>query len=454
MSVEQLKPIRLGVTGLSRAGKTVFVTSFIHNLICSVKNPHRMPQLSVVREGRLVSVDVDSPLSEWVPRFPYENNINRMLSLPPEWPIQTKDISEIPIRLTFTKAVRTPIWNKESVRTCELPITIVDYPGEWLLDMPLKDKSFAEWSRECLTKAMGIKRAGLAAEWLNYLSNLPPMDPTTEQTVIAHNLYVQYLKECREERYQNREERYGLKYLQPGRFICPGDASDAPIMWFCPLPDSKQTIPAGVDTLWGLMEARYEGYKKRFVKQFVDGHFSAIDRQIVLVDALGALSSGKEAFEDTRDALRDIGNLFKYGSQSFWSSIRVEKTLIAATKTDHVSEIQIDHLRGLLNSIAIGVIDKAKSRAETMAIASIVCTQEKMIDGMLRVVGRRTKDGKLEGYNIPPITSIEPTDNYWSKYAFEFPRFEPQMKPEYRDAGIHHINLDKALEYLIGDKLA
>src|SRR3954454_17094403 len=45
--------VSLAVTGLSRSGKTVFVTSLTHNLLSLLHNPNRMPLLSVVAEGRL-----------------------------------------------------------------------------------------------------------------------------------------------------------------------------------------------------------------------------------------------------------------------------------------------------------------------------------------------------------------------------------------------------------------
>lgn len=35
--------VSLSVTGLSRAGKTVFITSLVHNLLSALHQPHRMP---------------------------------------------------------------------------------------------------------------------------------------------------------------------------------------------------------------------------------------------------------------------------------------------------------------------------------------------------------------------------------------------------------------------------
>jgi predicted YcjX-like family ATPase len=50
----------LAVTGLSRSGKTVLITSLIHNLLSALHNPHRMPLLKVVGEGRLIAARLEA----------------------------------------------------------------------------------------------------------------------------------------------------------------------------------------------------------------------------------------------------------------------------------------------------------------------------------------------------------------------------------------------------------
>src|SRR5207249_7696573 len=42
----------LAVTGLSRSGKTVFITSLVHNLLSSLHNTSRMPLLRVVGDRK------------------------------------------------------------------------------------------------------------------------------------------------------------------------------------------------------------------------------------------------------------------------------------------------------------------------------------------------------------------------------------------------------------------
>ena len=59
-----------------------------------------------------------------------------------------------------------------------LAIDIVDYPGEWLLDLPLLEKSFAQWSRETLAAAATPARAPLAADWAQYVTAIDPAGKT------------------------------------------------------------------------------------------------------------------------------------------------------------------------------------------------------------------------------------------------------------------------------------
>jgi predicted YcjX-like family ATPase len=72
----------LAVTGLSRAGKTVFITSLIHNLLSALHNPNRMPLLKVVGEGRLLAAKLEGSKAHRLPRFPYLANIEQMANTP------------------------------------------------------------------------------------------------------------------------------------------------------------------------------------------------------------------------------------------------------------------------------------------------------------------------------------------------------------------------------------
>src|SRR5207245_3007097 len=79
----------LAVTGLSRSGKTVFITSLIHNLLSALHNPNRMPLLDVVGERRLIAAALEGGKAHRLRRFPYLDNIETMAV--PGWPERTAD---------------------------------------------------------------------------------------------------------------------------------------------------------------------------------------------------------------------------------------------------------------------------------------------------------------------------------------------------------------------------
>ncbi len=95
-------------------------------------------------------------------------------------------------------------------------------------------------------------------------------------------------------------DEHGLSYLQPGRFVRP--VARWPMRLICGSRRSMSPMAstASPGSLGALMEQRFEVYKKEVVAKFYEDYFRNYARQIVLVDVLGALLAGREAFEDTR----------------------------------------------------------------------------------------------------------------------------------------------------------
>src|SRR3546814_335403 len=136
------RTVRLAVTGLSGAGKTGFVTSVIHNLLSAAHAPAILPLLGVKGRGRLVAARIASGTALSRKLFPYAEAIAAMAGTPPVWPEGTRDISQIRIAIRYRPeglAVR-------QFGPATLNLDIIDYPGEWLIDLPMLGQSFAEWS--------------------------------------------------------------------------------------------------------------------------------------------------------------------------------------------------------------------------------------------------------------------------------------------------------------------
>ena len=66
-----------------------------------------------------------------------------------------------------------------------LTLEIIDYPGEWLLDLPLLEQGFAQFSHEALGLAEQPLRRAAAAGWLDAAGRLRPDGPEDEDAITA-----------------------------------------------------------------------------------------------------------------------------------------------------------------------------------------------------------------------------------------------------------------------------
>src|SRR5579864_5296381 len=67
--------IRLGVTGLSNAGKTVFITALVHGLL----RGGRFPVFEAMATGRVARAHLAPQPDYAVPRFDYESHLEALI---------------------------------------------------------------------------------------------------------------------------------------------------------------------------------------------------------------------------------------------------------------------------------------------------------------------------------------------------------------------------------------
>ncbi len=168
-------------------------------------------------------------------------------------------------------------------------------------------------------------------------------------------MFTEYLRRA-------RTGDYALSTLPPGRFLMPGDLEGSPALTFAPLPLEGDASPKPA-SLAAMMERRYEAYKTHVARPFFRDHFSRLDRQIVLVDALAALNSGPAALADLERALGETLKCFRAGRASTLAAIfrpRISKILFAATKADHLHHTSHDRLEALLRLLTRRAIDRVR----------------------------------------------------------------------------------------------
>lgn len=453
--------LRLGVTGLSRSGKTIFITALVHALLTG----GRLPGFAAMSEGRFIGARLAEYPDAAIPRFAYEQHLEALTGRSPIWPESTKRISQLRLVLKF----QSQRFLTGMLGPTTLNLDIVDYPGEWLLDLPLLSLSFAEWSAKALDRAQQPHSRPEAEDFLNALGSLDPLkdgnDPDAERLAAAFTAYLR----------ASREDAKALSTLPPGRFLMPGDLEGSPALTFAPLPPISGQVPG--KSLYAMLERRYEAYKDVVVRPFFRDHFARLDRQIVLVDTLRALNAGPAAIADLEAALTDILACFRQGDANPFLRLisrRIDRILFAATKADHLHHTSHDRLEAIMMRLVADAQRRARfAGAETrsLAMAAIRATREGVIEeGGQKLdviigtpmVGETldgvTYDGKTEialfPGDLPPNAESLFEDD--APIALKFLRFLPPKKLE-RDASgspmLPHIRLDRALDYLIGDRL-
>ena len=452
--------LRLGVTGLARSGKTVFTTALVHHLVRLTP----MPAFPALAEGRIRRARLAHQPNDDVPRFPYEANLGALLD-DRRWPGSTTQIAQLRLDVEFESRSR---WRSGPTT---LTLDIVDYPGEWLLDLALIDQDYATWAKATVAGSRRPDRMGAAAPWHAALAAHPHAGPADEAAAArVADLFRTYLIGL-------RADPEAVATTPPGRFLIPGDLAGSPALTFSPL-DLGQDGQPGPGTLGGLMARRFESYKSRIVGPFFRDHFSRVDRQVVLIDVLAAVDAGPAALAELEDALDRVLMAFNAGRNTLVSRIfapRAERVLFAATKADHVHHTSHDRLERLLRllvSRAVARTEAAGARVGTVALASVRATCETtVLEGRTTLkavagtpeagerIGDDRFDGTAEAAVFPGELPADPADVFAGAVepgALRFPRFRPPKLARDaagRPATLPQIRLDRAMDFLLGDKL-
>jgi len=449
--------VRLGVTGLARAGKTVFITALVHNLM----HGGRLPLFKAYTGGRVAGASLQPQPDDHVPRFDYERNVAALID-ERIWPESTRAISELRLTVRYQSARLIG----RTLGSGRLHIDIVDYPGEWLLDLPLLHKSYAEWSREAIERASGSVNRQRAAAWLEKLDALPT-DPREDETT-ARDLAAAFTIYLRAMRLADG----AISTEPPGRFLMPGDLDASPALTFAPLREAGSPLAR-------MMERRFESYKSAVVRPFFRDHFARLDRQIVLADVLAALNAGSGAVAELETALAGVLDSFRVGRAGWLAGLvtrKIDRILFAATKADHLHHGDHDRLEATLAHL----VERASSRAryagakvDVVALASVRSTREASVtrigETLPAIIGTplpgesvdgRVFDGNAEVAIFPGDLPTD-VDALFKPGAprtdVRFVRFRPpklERTAEGLTLSLPHIRLDRALEFLLGDKFA
>ncbi|MFP4486720.1 MAG: YcjX family protein [Campylobacterales bacterium] len=420
-----LKPssYKIAITGLSRAGKTVFITSLIDQLL------HR-DKIPFVTDKKSFRVELEAP-SMGTKRFDYYTLIDR-IKKEHIWPKGTDEITSIKLKVERKRSSLL----KGSAFTIEL----IDYPGEWLLDLSLINLSFKQWCQKTKKWLQDIDEPE-SREYLELISK----EMTNGELIVRK--YKELLNVLRDRNYT---------FLIPGRFVMPSDLDNDPLLGFAPI----EHLEASYSTEF---EEKYKKYVEDIVKNIQLEYFRGFDRQIILVDVIKALQNGHKCYEDMRRGLDTIVSLYDHKKHSFLKKLftpTIKKVILAAPKCDLLSASQHQNYKELLHQMTKEYKENLEFnniKASSHIFASLKCTQ--------------TVKRKYEGMILSSIRGIDPVskelkDHYPGEMPPSFPKYDEWKiedynykevfppKKEYRvDEALDHTNMDEIINELLGDIL-
>ncbi len=440
------------MTGLARAGKTAFLTSLAANLLAFGAGHPVLPGLARRLKGRQVQVGLAPSGASGLPRFDHPRHLAALTQDPPAWPERTSAASMLALDLVIGRE-RLGI----GLPPQRLRLELLDYPGEWLLDLPLLRTGFADWSAAVLRRLDEPAMAPHVAEFMAFSSALPAGAPADESlAATGHRLYRAMLHRLREA---------GLSLLQPGRFLMPAPGPEPAWTPFFP--------NVGTGGLEGLLARRYAAYVQAVQRDLQEPMFGNLDRIVVLVDLLTALHAGPDAFGDAAAAVAAAAAALRWRRswiEAAWAlgHLRlpprvVSRVAFAATKSDHVAERQRGNLAALLRNVAQGDAgggiggNAAEVRTGHLPIAAVRCTEDFVwtLDGrpVSAVRGRRIGDERLLRSYPGEVPDRLPDDAFWTYPFLQLPEFEPLRPPQAGRGGVPELGLDALLCFLLDDVL-
>lgn len=447
------KHICLGITGLSQSGKSAFITSLINQLLHHDRA--QLPGFSPVLSNRLIGVKLLPLDEEGLATFPYDSSYCGMTGEQPTWPPSTKGVSGCLLELRIANSGSR--FNPFSSKFSSFYLEIRDYPGEWLLDLPMREMSYLRWSAQCAALYNQSPRKELLGELQLELQQLDPMSKIDEgQLKSLNQRYISFLHACKINR---------LSLIQPGRLLLPGKVIDPITLCFIPILNighysEKKLEGAAEDSLYKVCKKRYRAYIKTLVEPFYKDFFSRIDRQLVLVDVVNTLSDGPEYMADMCSSLTHITDSLAYGNQGHLRQFftpKISKVVFAATKVDQVLSEDHERTRQLLGSVVRQAYLNAQHGDVSPGCevtAAVRCSKEQLHEGDMGIIGIG-QDGKPIGYLHPTIPAKPPEGEQWRRFLeWSPPMLMPPNGLSYKNSDpIPHIRIDTILDALLGDLL-
>jgi len=183
--------LTLGVTGFARSGKTVFIGALAQALLTADAWTARRGQGPLAGFGpferrQLRSAHIRDDIHATLPQFSFRRVRDSLLGQSAHWPQPTEGVSRLVLELDALPESGIRRWlARQNLGPGRLQIELVDYPGEWLIDLPMLNQSYEDWAERMWKLANNPARGDLSEDYRNRIMTLEAEGEVDEEQVSA-----------------------------------------------------------------------------------------------------------------------------------------------------------------------------------------------------------------------------------------------------------------------------
>lgn len=427
---------RFTITGLSRSGKSMLFTSLMTILKYRSEEQYQCLPLLRYLPMELVENMWVEPLGD-LPEFPVEQHIAALER--GEWPPATESVAgfQLTVRLRQTHQLK-----KYLLPFTDIVFEFIDYPGEWLTDLPMLDKTFTQWSDSAWAQQMNEPQNRFAKDWHLFVSEFDfEQAPTPDAIKLLVAKYRDYLMAAKSQ---------GISMLQPGSFLIPGSGFDWQEYGFTPLPSR---ISSDLSSPWTQRFTHHFGvFQKQWLAALKQSTFRETDKQIILVDLFEGLNHSKSHLYQLRETLSNLSQTFVYGEPGWVQrhvlrQHKIAKVAFVATKSDLIPQAQKDNLLSLLKDVTRGAtaqLDQDQIQFEHFLVSAIQATDEGENEQALRYVNSEGRYIEATFEPLPDSLKTMPADEH-------YPALPAGVPKDHLARILNGNGLDRLFQYLLED---
>lgn len=426
---------RFTITGLSRSGKSMLFTSLVTMLKSRSEEGYAcLPLLRYLPPSQVLDIRVE-PIDGYTP-FPQEENIAALEQ--GKWPAATEQAFgfKLIVRLKQTASIK-----KHLLPHTDVVFEFIDYPGEWITDIPMLSKTYAQWSDSSWAQLSGGPQQHFAKNWKQVVNAFdfeqPPTTERIQQLVMA---YREYLIEAK---------RHGISLLQPGSFLLDASDFDWQHFGFTPLPSS---ITSDVSHPWyKAFEEHFGTFQKKWLTPLKQSIFKETDKQIILVDLFEGLNHSRQHLYQLKETLSHLADTFVYGQSSWFSrnvlkKQQIGKVAFVATKADLIPINQRENLLSLLTQITEGARARFTDKPiefEHFLVSAMQVTDEGSTPQAIRYKNR-------DGAYVESVFEPVPSTLKEMEEGAHFPVPNARVPSDFKARILAGKGVDRLLQFLLG----